>query len=272
MKIKNHLLHEDDGTPISYRRSPNQSGALNPTYLIMHFTAGSSAESSIAHLLKKSAKASAHLVIGRDGAITQLVPFNKVAWHAGVSRWHNIVGLNRHSIGIELDNAGKLKKQGDQWRSWFGRGYADEEVLVEAHKHEDVASGWQTYTEAQLLAATEAAQAIFGRYGLSDVLGHDDIAPNRKTDPGPAFPMDSFRASVVGRDAEAPLRFATTARVNIRSGPGTNFDKVQTEPLNKNVSLLLLSRNSNWCHVEVLDDDDEPNLTGWVHGNYIAPS
>jgi len=56
----------------------------------MHYTTGASKGSSVEHLTKPSAKPSAHLVIGRDGSITQLVPFNVVAWHAGKSRWHDL--------------------------------------------------------------------------------------------------------------------------------------------------------------------------------------
>ncbi|MBT4491314.1 MAG: N-acetylmuramoyl-L-alanine amidase [Rhodospirillaceae bacterium] len=270
MKIVRHLLHHDDGTQIKYQRSPNRGGNLSPEFLIMHYTAGASAESSIAHMLKPAAKASAHLVIGRDGAITQLVPFNKVAWHAGRSRWHGTEGLNQYSIGIELDNAGKLTQQGGQWTSWFGRAYPDEQVLSAAHKHDGAIFGWQTYAEAQLTAAADVALAIAARYELAEVLGHDDIAPNRKKDPGPAFPMESFRAGILGRNADAPHRFVTRSRLNIRNGPGLEFDRLQEDPLPRGSQLLLQSRESNWCYVEVLDDDDEPFLTGWVHGDYIV--
>lgn len=272
MKIRRNLLHADDGTQCAFQRSPNQGGRLSPRYLVMHYTAGANADSAIAHMLKPTAKVSAHLVIARDGTMTQLVPFNKIAWHAGQSRWHGLVGLNRHAIGIELDNAGKLKMQGGEWRSWFGRTYAEPDVAVATHMHDDVERGWHIYSEAQLTAATGAAQAIVAHYGLADVLGHDDIAPNRKFDPGPAFPMESFRASVTGRDNDAPLAFTTRSQLNIRSGPGTGRDKLRPEPLDKGQRLLVLSRHGSWCQVEVIDDDDQPDLTGWVHGDYIEPA
>ncbi|MDP6344656.1 MAG: N-acetylmuramoyl-L-alanine amidase [Alphaproteobacteria bacterium] len=272
MRVRGHLLQSDAGEAVPFERSPNQSAGLSPKYLIIHYTAGSSAESSIGHMLKPSAKASAHLVVARDGVISQLVPFNRVAWHAGRSQWHGTVGLNRHAIGIELDNAGKLEWQGNQWRSWFGRSYPEDEILVAAHKHEDRDCGWHVYTEAQLMAVTEAAQAIMDHYSLLDVLGHDDIAPNRKRDPGPAFPMDSFRASITGRDADLPLRFEVRVNLNIRGGPGTAHDKIRDEPLPPGTLVLLHSRESSWCFVEVLDENGAPDLTGWVHGDYIAPA
>jgi len=111
MKIKNHLL-EGDG--IVQKNTPNKGGKIEPKYLIFHYTAGRSAESSINWLCNKKAKASAHLVVGRDGSITQLAPFNVKTWHAGKSHWAGLTGLNSHSIGIELDNAGELSKVGDK--------------------------------------------------------------------------------------------------------------------------------------------------------------
>lgn len=271
MLIKNHRLHSADGELVASVPSPNQGGALTARYLVMHYTAGSSAESSISHLAKKEAKASAHLVIGAGGDITQLVPFNRVAWHAGRSRWQGLVGLNQHSIGIELDNAGVLEGGPGQWRSWFGRSYPDEEVVVAAHKFEEVERGWHRYPEVQLAAALEAAEAIVARYGLIDILGHDDIAPERKQDPGPAFPMENFRSHLMGRADDDFESFETTAALNIREGPGVQFAKLDGSPLAKGTQLRSELRDGSWHFVEVLDENGDPRMTGWVHGNFITP-
>ena len=67
MKIKAHKLYESDGSQVQFKKSPNQSGIIKPRFLVMHYTAGSSATSSVNWLLNPAAKASAHLVIGRDG-------------------------------------------------------------------------------------------------------------------------------------------------------------------------------------------------------------
>ncbi len=129
MKILRHRLVADDGEPLPFVRSPNSDGPMVPEYLVIHYTAGSSARSSLDWFSNSAARASAHLVIGRDGAITQLVPFDRVAWHAGRSSWQGRDGLNRFSVGIELDNAGKLVRVGATWRAWFGRDYPDPEVI-----------------------------------------------------------------------------------------------------------------------------------------------
>lgn len=271
MQIKNHVLHSDDGNPVAEIRSPNQGGALTARYLVMHYTAGSSAESSIRHLTNKEARASAHLVIGRDGSITQLVRFNRVAWHAGPSRWQDLTGLNNHSIGIELDNAGPLDGGAGQWRAWFGRKYPDEEVIVATHRLDKAERGWHRFPEAQLAAAIEAAQAIVAHYRLTDVLGHDEIAPRRKRDPGPAFPMALFRNRLLGRAGDDFELFETTTALNIREGPDGQFAKLDASPLAKGTRLRGDARDGNWLFAEVLDGNGNPTVTGWVHTDFIAP-
>lgn len=271
MLIRRGLLHLDDGAQAPFVRSPNHGGTLQPRYLIMHYTAGGSAESSISHLATKGAGASAHLVVARDGTITQLVPFDRVAWHAGASRWDGLSGLNSHSIGIELDNAGPLDGGPGAWRSWFKRHYPDEEVVVAAHRHGGVERGWHDYTEVQIDAALNVSKLLFERFRLLDVLGHDDIAPERKQDPGPAFPMQHFRARLVGRAEDRPGRFVTSTAVNIREGPGTEYDKLPGSPLAKGTRLSLEVRDASWCYVFVVGEDGDPTQTGWVHGDFIRP-
>ena len=119
MQIDNHKLN-----PGWYKQSPNIGGALNnPTLLVMHFTAsgGTGPTGDADYFLKPAAKASAHVVLGRDGEIRQVVPFNRKAWHAGKSIWRGKPNCNDFSIGIEIDNWGKLTKAQDgQTKSWTG--------------------------------------------------------------------------------------------------------------------------------------------------------
>jgi len=271
MKISNHRLFLDDTTPCEFRPSPNHSGSLEPKYLVMHYTAGRSKETSVQWLLNPVSEASAHLVIGRDGSITQMVPFNRKAWHAGASSWHGLVGLNHHAIGIELDNAGKLARQNDRWMPWFESTVPDTEVLVARHKNDQTESGWQIYTEAQLQAATMAAAAIIKKYNLRDVIGHDDISPFRKSDPGPAFQMESFRSKVMGRQEDELPVLVTTTTLNIRLGPSPVHDKLPDGPLPPNTRVYILQTEQGWCMVEVLDAiNGAIGLRGWVNGTFLT--
>jgi len=283
MKIVNHLLTNDDGKAVRFVKTPNMGGELKPTLLVMHFTAGSSANESINWLANPEARASAHLVIGRDGKITQQVPFNRVAWHAGKSEWKGIMGLNSHAIGIELDNPGRMVKKGDRWAaSTFGGSFADSDVLVATHKNEKTPSGWFRYPEAQLAVAREVARAIVQAYGLKEVVGHEDISPGRKVDPGPAFPMAAFRAAVLGTAAPAqpaaPARpgqptaafFAVTEELNIRSGPGASNPLVNGGPLPAGTVVQGFEDSGTWKRVAVQGTvHGVAGVTGWVSARFL---
>ena len=131
LSIANHRLV---GRNVSFVETPNQGGGFSPRYLVFHYTAGKSARSSVAWLTNPEANASAHLVLARDGAITQLAPFNVKTWHAGQSHWDGLTGLNTYAIGIEMDNAGPLKKVGDKYQAWFGTLYSAGQVLYAKHR------------------------------------------------------------------------------------------------------------------------------------------
>ncbi|WLI75456.1 1,6-anhydro-N-acetylmuramyl-L-alanine amidase AmpD [Kosakonia sp. H02] len=114
----------------------------------------------IAHL-----RVSAHCLIRRDGEIVQYVPFDKRAWHAGVSSYKGRERCNDFSIGIELEGTDQL-----------------------------------AYTDAQYLQLAAVTRTVIKLYpSIADnMTGHSDIAPERKTDPGPAFDWARFRALVAG--------------------------------------------------------------------------
>ncbi|WP_203291722.1 N-acetylmuramoyl-L-alanine amidase [Maricaulis parjimensis] len=269
MKIDQHRLVLDDDTPAPFRQTPNISRGrtITPQYLVIHYTAGSSFDSSVDWLTNPDAQASAHLVIGRDGEIMQLADFNARTWHAGKSSWRGLSGLNSHSIGIELDNAGILTKTPDGWRSAFQKTYPEADGMEAAHKNGGGMRGWHRYTLNQIEALVAIGSALVREYGLKDVIGHDDIAPNRKSDPGPAFPMEMVRSRIMGREDETEERVECTAALNIRSGPGTGFDKIR-DALPKGTQMIVTGESGVWIAVTVLDGDD-PTDTGWVHSHFV---
>jgi len=192
----------DAAAPARVTQTPtdNHGGAVQPLYLVIHYTAGVNYQGAVQHFLKPEAKASAHLVIGRNGEIVQMVNFNLIAWHAGASAWGDLTMLNRYSIGIELANAGYLKRTAEgNWITYTGKIIPPGEVILATHKNQQREVGWQIFPQAQLDALEEVATALHSKYQFRDILGHDDIAPMRKVDPGPAFPTDGFRSRVLGR-------------------------------------------------------------------------
>lgn len=271
MKVLNHRIADAAGDAFPYVESPNRGGALAPRFLVMHYTASRGGGASVDWLARKEARASAHLVIDRDGSVTQLVPFNRVAWHAGRSRWLDVNGLNGHSVGIELANAGKLVRRGSRWVAWFGDEIDDDEVVEATHRNETSPAGWHAFPAEQIEAAVAAAGAIVGKYPIEAILGHDDVSPGRKVDPGPAFPMASFRSRVLGRLDEEEPRFETTTTLNIRGGPGTVHERLPEGPLAPGTKVEILDQSGVWRFVEVLDGGGEADLQGWVHGRYLSP-
>jgi N-acetylmuramoyl-L-alanine amidase len=170
-------------------RRPVAGGQSMPIrrFLVIHFTSGASAESSIEFWRTPAAKgASAHIVIDRDGTVYQCRPFNQTCGHAGVSAWKGFKGLNSCSIGIELANAGDDEKLAAKWGK-FG--------VTAKHKNGGPLQKWEGYPPAQIGACLAVSEALVARYNLDDVVGHEDIAPSRKNDPGPAFPMGELRVA-----------------------------------------------------------------------------
>ena len=270
MRVLRHKLVNDDGSEVPFVRSPNQSGEVGHEFLVMHYTAGRSAESSVNWLTNPDSRASAHVVIGRDGSVTQLVAFDRRAYHAGSSSWLGFDGLNSYSLGIELDNAGRLMRAGEHWRAWFGTRIDGDDVVEAVHRNETVAAGWHTFSEAQIERALEVAVALVRKYELKDIVGHEDISPMRKVDPGPAFPMLSFRSRVLGRAEDEGPDHETLTTLNIRTGPGTQFDRLEAGPLPPGTPLRVLAEQGSWRLVDVLEPIREiADLQGWVHGGFL---
>ncbi len=274
IKVENHrIVDPENKVKISFEETPNVSGPFKdglPDTVIIHYTAGSSAESSAAWLKNPSAKASAHLVVGKKGQIIQLAPFNIRTWHAGRSAWKGRTGLNQYSIGIELDNAGLLNKSGEGYLTSFNKKIDDANVVLARHKLGTEERAWEAYTPKQIEVAEQICMALKEAYNISEILGHDDIAPTRKVDPGPAFPLVALQNSVLfGRDEdfdepdeEILARGIVTAdNLNVRSEPGIESSLV-SNPLPQGTKLSIAKREGDWIYVKT-------EIEGWVSKKWV---
>jgi N-acetylmuramoyl-L-alanine amidase len=250
--------------------SPNHSGEFKHGDLdtvIMHYTAGPY-KTALRSLISPRVRASAHVIIDRDGSITQLIPFNLIAWHAGKSYYKGRSGFNKYSIGIEMVNSGYLTKSGNIYRAWYGEAFNPSEVIEAIHRNQTRPKYWHVYTPEQIDAAYELVHLLIETYGIKMILGHEEIAPKRKTDPGPAFPLDKFRERLLGtsRDQDGAEELPDTGRIiantlNIRSLPNTRASIV-AKPLKKGTKVMLLDESNGWYKVSV-------QVVGWVYGKYV---
>lgn len=152
--------------------SPNygdRNKGLVPDMIVLHYTGMPDAEGAIARLCSDGTDVSAHYIVLEDGRIVQTVPEAKRAWHAGSSLWAGEDDINSCSIGIEIIN------RGHDW------GYPD-------------------YPARQIAAVTALCRGILLRHDMPThrVLGHSDVAPSRKKDPGEKFPWHLLASSGVG--------------------------------------------------------------------------
>lgn len=257
--IRNHMISDAIDAP-----SPNQSGAITPKFIVMHYTAGFTATSAVNTLTRRGSGVSAHLTLGLNGTLYQHVPFNRKAWHAGPSRHMGYSGLNSHSIGIEVVNAGWFRRDtnGNYVRDNIVRRPDQMPPMIEA-ANSRVGSGtlyWPQYTNAQLEALDDITAAIVSDYNILDIVTHEEIDTRGwKTDPGPAFPMQRYKNLMGGRDIDADTYVVTASSLNVRSGPGGNYGKIGAA-LTKGSVVTPTDVRGNWSRIS----DD-----GWVHNGYL---
>ena len=260
-------------------------------FIVVHYTAGGSGAASRDYMLMSPTQkqrligagrkvyASAHVIVDRDGSVWQIVPFNRKARHAGRSSWKGLDSLNRYSVGIEIANYGWLDRQGDgSYKRSDTPRFAAEDVTVAPMPSGTRIMGWENYPPHQLDAVKRVTRALVAAYpSITEILGHQDIAPGSKFDPGPAFPMPCCRDLLDDRgigaleeeseDRERPREcYVTTTRLNIRGGPGTGFEKLDESPLAPGTVLECLDDDGVWTKVKLEGADA---VIGWVHGSYL---
>ena len=128
-------------------------------FVIIHYTGMKNESKAIKRLCDSNSKVSCHYFIKNSGEVLNMVPALYTAWHAGVSSWKSFNSLNKHSIGIEINNPG--------------------------HDY-----GYKKFSSNQILSLTRLLKYLIKKYNIKkqNILGHSDISPNRKKDPGEKFP------------------------------------------------------------------------------------
>ena len=138
-------------------------------FIIFHYTGMKREKDAINRLTNYKSKVSSHYLIRNNGEIITLVPDLYIAWHAGISSWKNFKSINKYSIGIEISNPG--------------------------HNN-----NYKNFSKKQIASILKLSKFLIKKYRIKSkfILGHSDIAPTRKKDPGEKFPWENLSKKKVG--------------------------------------------------------------------------
>jgi N-acetylmuramoyl-L-alanine amidase len=283
-----HYLVNDEGRRFQ-EITPHQNGFEvsrrnpNPKFIVMHFTTGTKMESTISHFKDPSSRVSTHLLIGRDGRVIQFLPFDRISHHCGYSWWERLSNLNNFSIGIELDNAGLLRK--DRKGNWISRKVIIpiEDVGQAVHWKQYTPGnparypGWEKFPKAQLRVALNIVKALKARYAsIEEILGHDDVNIKNRYDPGPLFPLEGFRKELFGRKKTEIKIFTINRKADLYSNLSGRLPNTQQSihefPLPVNSTVKVLKGDDDLTLITVIKSKD-PRLdgkSGWVRTNTLS--
>jgi len=144
-------------------------GGVKPSMIVLHYTDTKDTQEAIDYMMDTTREVSAHYVVEMDGGVIQMVKDEKRAWHAGKAFWRGERDVNSHSIGVEIVNPG--------------------------HSY-----GHEEFPDVQIEAVVKLCKRLMKKWkiGAADVLGHEDVAPGRKQDPGHLFPWQLLAGQGVG--------------------------------------------------------------------------
>tara|TARA_B100001063_G_scaffold101787_1_gene95031 strand:- start:16 stop:759 length:744 start_codon:yes stop_codon:yes gene_type:complete len=162
---------------MAYKTNLNYSPNFDPKkrnlgeikFIIFHYTGMKSEKTALKRLTNYKSQVSSHYLINKNGEINKLVPDSYIAWHAGKSKWKKFESLNKNSIGIEITNPGH-------------------------------SFGYKEFPKLQIFSLIKLTKLLINKYNINkkNILGHSDIAPERKKDPGEKFPWKHLSKNKIG--------------------------------------------------------------------------
>ena len=210
-------------------------------YIIIHYTNLPSTQAALKHLLNKRNKVSAHYLLDQKGKIYSLVNEKDIAWHAGISSWKADKLLNKKSIGIELQNTGR-------------------------------AGNYEKFPNQQISQLEKLILELQSKYNISNanILGHSDISPDRKIDPGPKFPWQRLFKNGIGL---MPKTYPSKSKKNTTSNEIKNLQILLKKFgynlkvngfMDKQTLLVLYAFQSHYCPNELSVPGNNLNLPRYL--------
>ncbi|MEO0464907.1 MAG: N-acetylmuramoyl-L-alanine amidase [Pseudomonadota bacterium] len=201
--------------------------------LVLHYTGMEDGETAEARLCESAAEVSAHYVVREDGTVVQMVAEDKRAWHAGVAAWQGENDLNSRSIGIEIINGG--------------------------HDFPLAGNVLPPFPHVQVAAVISLCRAILSRHGIlpTRIVGHSDIAPTRKRDPGEHFPWQTLADAGIGLwPSPEPALDGSTVR-------GRGLDRGETSASVERMQAMLVSIGYDLSVTGTYDENTQAVVTAF---------
>lgn len=229
------LVIQDLPSPNHDERPPDTQVDI----LILHYTGMRSAAEAIDRLRDPVAQVSSHYVVDEDGSVLRLVPEDRRAWHAGVSHWRGHAALNGRSVGIEIVNPGH------EW-------------------------GYRNFPALQMAAVADLCLSILSRHPIPprNVVGHSDVAPDRKEDPGERFDWAGLAENGIGLWPDDAPDLGTTGAIRdarqlrpVRAALAAIGYRVAPEgPLDPALSAVLRAFQRHWRPEAITGQADDGTL------------
>lgn len=212
-EIENHqIVRAPEGVQFERVLSGREQAApITPEVIVIHYAVTHNLDATLAAQIARGYFA--HLSIDgyKDGErsvmrAAQTVPFNRKGSHAGESSWNGRTGVNYFSVGVEIANPGPLVRGADGLLRTVYKKVWDEDDAIEKPVPRGYPSNWThwaKYSDEELGLLAALCLALCEHYPIKAIVSHSEIAPGRKFDPGPAFPMEWLRAVVFGGNSDA---------------------------------------------------------------------
>ena len=278
-EVRKNLLYTEDDRQYKFipaletnYKSKRTRNDEDIDFVVIHTTTGTQVQSSINHFQSPRSGVSAHLIIGRDGRVIQMVPFNHAAYHSGSGIWEGAGSTNDHSIGIEVDNAGKLTQKLDGRYARRTTIIPEDQVEWVRHWKSWSERPWHKFTPIQLDVTEAVVLALKEHYQkIHELLEHERLSLRIRSDPGPLFPMKKLRKAVLGRE-EPIFRVSQTKRDTdlyenaCYTSPDLNVPKYNGQ-LPECTVKVLRGTCAYWTKIEVKKCEKKKNKEGkkgWV--------